>query len=266
MNISIKNSALFDLFKTFRSYSSWSYFSYLDLRLKYRKTYLGPWWVVLGMAISAGLLCLLWSTIFNLKWEEFLLYLFSGFIIWTWVMSIVTEGPDIFVGSASSLLKAVSLPPIFYVFRNSFLNLLLFLHHLPLIFLLILILQPELSLRIFITLPLGIFLIFLNAIFYTTYIGIISARYRDVEPTIKALMAPMLLLTPVLWKPEMLGDKADFIYLNPFTYFVGIIRNDLIGEDFDINIWYGAIGITIIQLIIFIIIYSMKKNRIIFWV
>ena len=52
-------------------------------------------------------------------------------------------------------------------------------------------------------------------------------------------MAPMLLLTPVLWKPEMLGEYASLVYYNPFTYFIGIIRNDLIGLEFDIKIWIG---------------------------
>ena len=129
-----------------------------------------------------------------------------------------------------------------------------------------LILQPNIDLRVIFTLPLGMLLIFINSVLYTSIIGIFSARYRDVEPTIKALMAPMLLLTPVLWKPEMLGEYINYIYLNPFTYMVGIIRNDLIGQEFDVYIWYGAFAITIAQLIFFLIIYSLKKNRIVFWV
>ena len=109
-------------------------------------------------------------------------------------------------------------------------------------------------------------LIFINSVLYSTIIGIFSARFRDVEPTVKALMVPMLLLTPVLWKPEMLGEYVNYIYINPFTYFVGIVRNDLIGLEFDIYIWCGAILITFIQFIVFILIYSKKRNRIIFWV
>jgi ABC-2 type transport system permease protein/lipopolysaccharide transport system permease protein len=126
--------------------------------------------------------------------------------------------------------------------------------------------QPEINPRVILTLPLSIFLIFINSVLYSATIGIISARYRDVEPTIKALMAPMLLLTPVLWKPEMLGEYINYIYINPFTYFIGIVRNDLIGDKFDIYVWYGAIIITILQLLLFLIVYSAKRNRIVFWV
>ncbi len=265
MNVFKSNSAILDLIYSIKNYYSWSYLAYFDLKLKYRKTYLGPWWVVVGMAISAGVLCLLWSTIFNLDWRNFLLYLFSGFIIWTWIISIINDGPEVFSGS-SLLIKTYPIPPIFHVFRKSYLNLLLFLHHLPLIFILIIIMKPEISSRVFLTLPLAVFLIFINSVLYSATIGIISARYRDVEPTIKALMAPMLLLTPVLWKPEMLGEYINFVYINPFTYFIGIVRNDLIGDVFDIYVWYGAIAITFIQLIFYLLLYSAKRNRIVFWV
>lgn len=261
----INNIAIKDLLDTLKKFRSWVYLAYFDLKLKYRKTYLGPLWVVFGMAISAGLLCLLWSVIFKLDWQNYLLYIFSGFIIWTWLMTIVIEGPEVF-SSNSELLKTFAIPPIFHVLRRSFLNLLLFLHHLPLIFILIIVLGVEVSQRAIFTLPFGILIVFINASLYSGIVGILSARYRDIEPTIKALMAPMLLLTPVLWKPEMLGTYQDMIYLNPFTFFIGIVRNDIIGIEFDILVWLGAFVITILQLIIFIILYSIKKNRIVFWV
>ena len=79
-------------------------------------------------------------------------------------------------------------------------------------------------------------------------------------------MPPMLLLTPVLWKPEMLGDYSSCVYLNPFTHFVGIVRHDLIGLEFDAKSWIGAFLMTILQIFIFIILYSKKSKRIVFWV
>ena len=94
---------------------------------------------------------------------------------------------------------------------------------------------------------------------YSTIIGIVSARFRDIEPTIKALMAPMLLLTPVLWKPAMLGDYQNLIYLNPFTYFIGIVRNDLIGIEFDILIWIGVFVITFFSFVFSLLFIPLKK-------
>ena len=113
-----KNLAIRDFFMTLNNFSSWSYLSYFDLKLKYRRTFLGPWWVVIGIAISASAMCFLWSTIFNLEWKDYLTYLFSGFIIWMWISQIVIDAPEVFTGAASRYIKAYPNPPIFYVFRK----------------------------------------------------------------------------------------------------------------------------------------------------
>ena len=110
---------LSDSINTFVKFRSWIYLAYFDLKLKYRKTYLGPLWIVFGMAISAGLLCFIWSIIFKLDWQNYLLYIFSGFIIWTWFTAIVVEGPEIFTNN-SELLKTFAIPPIFHVLRRVF--------------------------------------------------------------------------------------------------------------------------------------------------
>ena len=55
----IHNIAIKDLLDTLlENFASWVYLAYFDLKLKYRKNISGPLWVVFGMAISAGLLCL----------------------------------------------------------------------------------------------------------------------------------------------------------------------------------------------------------------
>ena len=261
-----KNLAIKDIKFALNNISSWSYLSFFDLKLKYRRTFLGPWWLVIGIAISASAMCFLWSTIFNLDWKQYLTYLFSGFIIWMWISQIIIDAPEIFTGDVSRYIKAYPNPPIFYIFRKCYLSLLLFLHHIPLILIVTLFVNGKIELSILYLLPLGLFIIFVNSILFTVNIGMVAARYRDIEPLIKSLMPPMLLLTPVLWKPEMLGEYSFLIYYNPFTYFVGIVRNDLIGLDFDYKIWIGALIITVIQIFMYIILYSKKSKRIIFWI
>ena len=260
------NIALNDFFSILKKVNLWAFLGYFDLKLKYRRAFLGPWWVVIGMAISAGLMCMLWSTIFNLDWKEYLSYLFSGFIIWIYISNQISESPEIFFKESARLIKSYPNPPLFYVFRKCFLNLLVFMHHIPLIIIICLFVQTDFNIRTVLTMPIGILLVFLNFIFLSSILGILAARFKDIDPTVKALMPPMLLLTPVLWNPEMLGEFSYFIYFNPFTYFISVIRNDLIGLSFDIYIWLGMIFITIINLVIFIILYHKKRNRIIFWI
>ena len=265
MNFFKNNLAAKDFIFSIKNYYSWSYLSYFDLKLKYRRTFLGPWWVVLGIAISATAMCFLWSTIFSLDWKSYLTYLFSGFIIWMWISQQIIDAPEVF-SDAAQYIKAYPNNPLFYVFRHCFSSFLLFLHHIPLIILISLFVNHKIDLIVLFSLPLGLLIVFINSILFSSNIGMLAARYRDIDPLIKSLMPPMLLLTPVLWKPEMLGAYLSYVYINPFTYFVGILRNDLIGLDFDIYIWIGALIITIFQLLFFLILYSKKNKRIVFWV
>ena len=47
------NIALNDFFSILKKVNLWAFLGYFDLKLKYRRAFLGPWWVVIGMAISA---------------------------------------------------------------------------------------------------------------------------------------------------------------------------------------------------------------------
>ena len=217
------------------------------------------------IAISATAI-MLWSTIFNLDWKSYLTYLFSGFIIWMWISQLVIDAPDIFCGSASKYIKAYPNPPIFYVFRKCFLSFLLFLHHIPLIILVTIFVNQKINIIVIYTLPIGLFLIFINSILFTTIIGMVSARYRDIDPLVKSLMPPMLLLTPVLWKPEMLGEYHSYVYLNPFTHFVGIVRNDLIGLEFELKNMDWRYSDNNFSINNIFLLYSKKSKRIVFWV
>jgi len=43
-------------------------------------------------------------------------------------------------------------------------------------------------------------------------------------------MRVAFLVTPVLWKPDMLGDKGQtVIYLNPFFSYLDVFRSSLLG-------------------------------------
>ena len=129
MNFIKDNVAIKDFITISKKIYIWIYLSYFDLKLKYRRTFLGPWWVVLGIAISATAMCFLWSTIFSLDWKSYLTYLFSGFIIWMWISQQIIDAPEVF-SDAAQYIKAYPNNPLFYVFRHCFSSFLLFLHQL----------------------------------------------------------------------------------------------------------------------------------------
>lgn len=62
----MKKSFNTDLKLTIERPTSWLHLSLNDIQSKYRRTRLGPWWIVIGMSITLGMMAVLWSVIFGL--------------------------------------------------------------------------------------------------------------------------------------------------------------------------------------------------------
>ena len=71
----------------------------------------------------------------------------------------------------------------------------------------------------------------INAISLQYIFGYLSARFRDVEHLVTALLRILFFMTPILWLYEDLTDFRRVVAdLNPLTHFVEIFRAPLLGE------------------------------------
>jgi ABC-2 type transport system permease protein len=76
----------------------------------------------------------------------------------------------------------------------------------------------------------------------------------------------MFLLTPIFWHADQLPGRALLVVLNPFYYFVEVIRQPLLGEVPPASIWITALAITLVDLLVAIPFYSRFRNRVAYWV
>lgn len=82
---------------------------------------------------------------------------------------------------------------------------------------------------------------------------------------IASVIGPMMLLTPVIWRPEMLGSWIFLAWLNPITHFIEIIRAPLIGDMLNMTSVYVVISITLLNGFLSLLIYERFKTRLVFW-
>jgi ABC-type polysaccharide/polyol phosphate export permease len=47
---------------------------------------------------------------------------------------------------------------------------------------------------------------------------------------VPTVLTAMFLFTPVVWMPESLGDRAWLADLNPFTHYIALVREPLMGQ------------------------------------
>ena len=71
------------------------------------------------------------------------------------------------------------------------------------------------------------FVLILFLFFTTTLLGILSSRYRDIQPLLAAVMPMLFFLSPVLFRIPASRKISWLIWLNPFTYFIVLVREPL---------------------------------------
>ena len=61
------------------SHEQWLYMAVQDIKLRYRRSMIGPWWVTISTGIMVLMLGFLWSHIFNQAIDTYLPFFAIGF-------------------------------------------------------------------------------------------------------------------------------------------------------------------------------------------
>ena len=83
-----------------------------DIRQKYRRSYLGPWWITIGTFILILTLSLIFSAVFRERAENYILFLSIGLVIWRFIESSIKDFCDCF-SRESQILKQIDINKLF---------------------------------------------------------------------------------------------------------------------------------------------------------
>ena len=83
----------------------WSRLAWFEILSKYRKTFLGPFWLTLSMGITIGFLGVFYSKILGQDLKTFIPYLAVGLVIWGFLSSMVQEAPQVFTSNRHIILN-----------------------------------------------------------------------------------------------------------------------------------------------------------------
>src|SRR5438445_6358042 len=84
--------AIADITAAVKRYPLVGMLGWQDVRQRYRRSALGPFWLTISMGVMIGTIGLVFGQIFNSPMREFLPFLAIGMILWTFISSVVTEG------------------------------------------------------------------------------------------------------------------------------------------------------------------------------
>jgi ABC-2 type transport system permease protein/lipopolysaccharide transport system permease protein len=256
--------ALVDIRDGWRRRELWGTLGLHDVRQRYRRSTLGPFWITISMGVMVFALGLLYGQIFGQDLHDYLPYLSAGFVIWGLVSAMVLGGCHAFI-SAEGMIRQLNAPLSIYAYREVWSGLIAFGHNIWIFFAVAWWYGLGVSWNVLWVLP-AIVVLLLNGLWMALFLGLLSARFRDVPLIIGSIVQVLFFLTPVIWRPEMLPDRALFLQLNPFYHMVEILRAPLLGSAPSMESWIANVLIAFVGWTICLFFYSAYRWRIAYWV
>ncbi len=213
LNSDIKNSIEY--------WRYWFRLSFLDIKNRYRRTFLGPLWVTGTVAVIIFAVGPLYGVIFNRPIDTYLLHLATGMTFWLFLSSTISELSTCFIDN-TSIIKNSNKPFYIFLFRIISRNTIILFHNL-IIPILIALYYGFLSLNILFLLPVIIILLLFLCIIALP-VSLLSTRYRDLIPLIQNVLQLFFFLTPIFWVAGTEMERFSLLHLNPFDYFISLAR------------------------------------------
>jgi len=235
-----------------------------EILQRYRRSFLGPFWLTASMGIMVIALGVLYAELFRQKIDDFIPFFCVGILVWTLMSSYLTESGTLFT-SSESYIKQISLPFSIYVFRSSWAKLIIFGHNFVIYFGVLIYFRiwpgPVGLLAI-----LGLLIVVVNGFFASLTIGMLSARFRDIPQVINSVVQILFFLTPVFWKPESLKGHAYVTEYNPFFHLLEVVRAPLLGGFPAAENYVAALLITLVNVGVSIYLFTRFRGRIAYWI
>ena len=256
-----------DILDGLKEWRIWLMLAYQDIKLRYRRSILGPFWITLSMAITVYTMGFLYAHLLHTNMQEYYPFLAAGMLSWSLISTVITDLTETFITS-DNLLKQIKLPYSLYIHRVATKNILIFLHNLAVMIPILIIFHESAKVNFYTLLLIpNLLLVYINTVTYGMILSMIGARYRDVSQIIKSLIQVAFFVTPVMWNPVVLPTQYQpFMLLNPFYIFVELIRAPLIGSVISWTVMGIALLLTLIGIIISYKMFARYRSRIIYWI
>jgi len=238
------------------------YRAVLTLQSMHSRSILGVLWEPLLVLISSFVLASVWSVVMgDGDFKNYFAYICIGLGIWGYISKSVIRSAS-YIHKYSHSIANSRYPLLSYVVIEILFCGLIFIAVLP--FLVgVSIYYNGFDLQAIFMACFGTIAIFLAGVGFGVLIGGVSAFLPDLREIIAAVMRIAFLVTPIIWRPERLGEFDRYLVLNPFYPFIELIRAPLLGGQVqtDVVLLAALITFTLLFLAIIVLIYLNKSIR-----
>jgi len=255
--------ALNDLIEGVRNWRLWSMMGWLEIRQRYRRSALGPFWLTLSMAVTVVTLGVLYGSIFSLEISSYMPFMCLGMVCWEFVSKTLFDACKCFL-DLEHLIKQIRLPLSVHVAAVVWRNVAILAHNIAIFALVAVAFGIWPGLNGLLVLP-GLLLIIANLFWMAMLLALTCARFRDVPQVVMTAIQLLFFVTPVFWKPEMLKSLSFVVTLNPFFHMIQLVRAPLLGQAPDAASWIVMVTLMIVGWAVTFSVFSRFRKRVTYW-
>jgi ABC-type polysaccharide/polyol phosphate export permease len=227
----LMTTAAQDLVRGAGKWELWGRLGWLDVKRRYRRTVIGPFWSSVSLAIYVGAVGAVGAGLWHQRLDEYLPYLVTGLIVWMLVSSLITEGCLMLISSAG-LFRHAAFNYSTLAYALVWRSLIVFLHHFVVYAAVVILLAPQvLGPMVLLAVP-GLLVVLVNGVWVVLLFGMLCLRFRDVQPLVGNVVQVAMFASPILWPPDKLEgtNRLIFVDFNPFYHMIEIVRAPLLGN------------------------------------
>ena len=231
-----------------------------ELKLKYRRSFLGYLWSILNPLLIMIVMTVVFSTMFSRNIENFPVYLLAGRTIFEFATGSTSQAMHSIVVNAS-LIKKANVPKYIFPLAKITSNLIDTIFSLGALLLVMIVTRAQITIYI-ILFP----LILLQVYLFSLGLGFLLAQanvfFRDIQYIYRAVVTAWMYLTPIFYPMETLTPMLQFLIknFNPLYYYVAQFRDVVYtGQLPEIHLFVGGWFMAIAMLLIGW--YFLNKNQ-----
>ena len=256
--------AINDIATGIASYKMWGRLGWREIRRRYRRTTIGPFWGATSLAIFTVIIGLVWAQLWKQDPKIYLPYLTAGMILWIWLNTILCEGAGEFILN-DALIKQLRIPYTLLVctvlWRNS-----IVLGHNFLIYVLVCVYAGIIPTWNTLLLIPGAILLCANILWITLALALMNARYRDIQYLVASILQVAMFVTPILWdRGRLSGPLSALVDYNPLYQYIEVMRAPLMGRAPEPWTWIVMVASAIAGWAVTLYLFSRFRRRIPYW-
>jgi len=236
-----------------------------DLKVKYRRSFLGYVWSLLNPLLMMVVLSVIFSYMFRFDIPNFPLYLICGQTLWTFFSESTTMSMYSVIQNAA-LIKKVYIPKFIFPLSRVLSSFVTMSFSLASIVIVMLFTKAPFYWTVLLF-PVPLFFLLLFATGVGMILSALSVFFRDITHLYSVLTLIWMYLTPIFYPLEALPEEVvPVIKANPMYYYVTFFRDIVLyGQIPAAELWFNCVVNSLIALCIgFVVFRKLQKNFILY--